>query len=303
MRLLPLLPFLCAAAALADGGTALPMPVALAGRFHFPLLHFPIALLLGAALLDVGMRKQLDDSRRQAVGGLIVSVAAASAVLTVLAGLALGAGEDFHGREAQTFALHRGLGIAVAVLSVVLVVLNRSTRSRLRKAYAPSLWSTAVLVVVVGHLGGSLVHGDGYLLAPLSKQKADDESGTHAYVADADEPESGEARQRWPEGSIPDKPDYVKDIKPLFERSCVKCHGPEKRKSGLRLDQKRYAMKGGESGPVAIVPGDSQKSLVYTMSAKPGEDEDVMPSKGKLLSLSEIETLKRWIDQGAVWPE
>jgi mono/diheme cytochrome c family protein len=39
---------------------------------------------------------------------------------------------------------------------------------------------------------------------------------------------------------VPDAPDYVKDIKPIFERSCVKCHGPEKRKSGLRLDKKRF---------------------------------------------------------------
>jgi hypothetical protein len=83
----------------------------------------------------------------------------------------------------------------------------------------------------------------------------------------------------------------------------LKCHGPEKRKSGQRLDEKRFAFKGGESGPVAIVPGDADKSLVYTLVGKPPDDEDVMPPKGKLLSLSEIETLKRWIEQGAVWPD
>jgi mono/diheme cytochrome c family protein len=84
---------------------------------------------------------------------------------------------------------------------------------------------------------------------------------------------------------------------------CVKCHGAEKRKGGLRLDAKRFALKGGETGPTALVPGDADKSLVYTMSAHAPDHEDVMPSKGKLLSLSEIETIKRWIDQGGAWPD
>ena len=111
-----------------------------------------------------------------------------------------------------------------------------------------------------------------------------------------------EARTRFPEVALVYTPDYATHIKPLFERSCVKCHGPEKRKSGLRLDQKRFALKGGESGP-AIVPGDSAKSIVFTACSAPADDEDVMPPKGKLLALSEIELLKRWIDQGAAWPD
>jgi hypothetical protein len=165
------------------------------------------------------------------------------------------------------------------------------------------------------------VHGEGFLTRPLRAGQraaepgaeapaafkaagADHDDGAPRAASDGDEGSGGvaDARARFPEGPIPERPDYATHIKPLFERSCVKCHGPEKRKSGLRLDQKRFALKGGESGP-ALVPGEPAKSLVFTSCAAPPDDEEVMPPKGKLLALSEIETLKRWIEQGAVWPD
>jgi len=53
--------------------------------------------------------------------------------------------------------------------------------------------------------------------------------------------------------------DFVGEVRPLFQRSCYSCHGPEKQKSGFRLDVKSEALKGGEHG-VAIVPGRSAES-------------------------------------------
>src|SRR5437588_9752453 len=41
---------------------------------------------------------------------------------------------------------------------------------------------------------------------------------------------------------------YVKDIKPIFDHSCIKCHGPEKQKGKLRLDTLPAALKGGQDG-------------------------------------------------------
>src|SRR5262245_13536437 len=49
---------------------------------------------------------------------------------------------------------------------------------------------------------------------------------------------------------------YAKDIKPIFEKSCTKCHGAEKQKGKLRLDSLEAALKGGEDGKV-VLPGDS----------------------------------------------
>ncbi len=47
--------------------------------------------------------------------------------------------------------------------------------------------------------------------------------------------------------------DYVRDVKPILKMHCFRCHGPLKAESGLRLDTKALAPKGGDSGP-ALTP-------------------------------------------------
>jgi hypothetical protein len=105
-------------------------------------------------------------------------------------------------------------------------------------------------------------------------------------------------------GKLPpasDKKDltYEKDIKPIFEKSCFKCHGPEKQKAKLRLDSVEAAIKGGENGP-DIIKGQSAKSpLVHAISAVV-EDEKMPPDgKGDPLSKEKIGLIRAWIDQGA----
>jgi mono/diheme cytochrome c family protein len=98
------------------------------------------------------------------------------------------------------------------------------------------------------------------------------------------------------------KVDFAKDIQPIFQQSCVKCHGPEKQKADLRLDSKADAMKGGKDG-VVIVPGQADKSELYKrVTLAPGSD-DIMPPKGDPLTKAQTDLLKDWINQGAVWPE
>lgn len=95
--------------------------------------------------------------------------------------------------------------------------------------------------------------------------------------------------------------EFTRDIQPLFASHCVKCHGPERQKADLRLDVKRFALRGGDSGKV-IVPGKSAESKLIQLVA--GLDPDaVMPPKGERLKPGEIELLRAWIDQGADWPE
>lgn len=96
--------------------------------------------------------------------------------------------------------------------------------------------------------------------------------------------------------------DYVTEIRPLLEKHCYSCHGPDKQKSELRLDVKAEAMKGGDSHAPNIVPGKGAESpLVKFVS---GENEDMlMPPKGERLSAAEVALLRTWIDQGATWPD
>ena len=98
------------------------------------------------------------------------------------------------------------------------------------------------------------------------------------------------------------KIDFVKDIEPLFQQNCIKCHGPEKQKGDLRLDSKAAAMKGGKDG-VAIVAGQADKSDLYHRITLPAGDDDIMPSKGDPLTKAQTDLIRDWINQGAVWPE
>ena len=97
--------------------------------------------------------------------------------------------------------------------------------------------------------------------------------------------------------------DFANDVKPIFARSCLSCHGPDKQKSGYRLDRKADALKGGDLGPKAIAPGKSAASpLIRYVS---GVDAQVVmpPDRKKLLTAAEVAILKAWIDQGASWPD
>ena len=92
---------------------------------------------------------------------------------------------------------------------------------------------------------------------------------------------------------------YAKDIKPLFEKSCFKCHGPEKQKAKLRLDSLEAALKGGENAP-NIVAKDSAKSTLVHSVARLVEDEAMPPEgKGEPLSKEQVGLVRAWIDQGA----
>jgi len=96
---------------------------------------------------------------------------------------------------------------------------------------------------------------------------------------------------------------YAKDIKPSFDKSCIKCHGPEKQKGKLRLDSLEAALKGGEDGKV-VLPGDSAGSILVHNVAHIGDEDDFMPppdNKDKIppLNREQIGLIRAWIDQGA----
>jgi cytochrome c len=96
---------------------------------------------------------------------------------------------------------------------------------------------------------------------------------------------------------------YAKDIRPILENSCLKCHGPEKPKSKYRVDSREAMIKGGESDEAAIIPGKSDKSplihyvadLVVDMEMPPTDKREKYPPWTK----DQIALVRAWIDQGA----
>ncbi len=96
--------------------------------------------------------------------------------------------------------------------------------------------------------------------------------------------------------------DYLRDVKPVFAKHCTSCHGPEKQRSGLRLDTARAAVRGGNAGP-AVVPGKSAESrLVVAVTGADPDNVAVMPPKEPRLTPKEVAALRAWIDDGARAP-
>ena len=92
---------------------------------------------------------------------------------------------------------------------------------------------------------------------------------------------------------------FAKDIQPLFEKSCIKCHGAEKQKAKLRLDSLEASLKGGENGE-SILKGDSAKSPLVWSVARLDPDAAMPPDgKGEPLTKEQIGLIRAWIDQGA----
>ncbi len=101
--------------------------------------------------------------------------------------------------------------------------------------------------------------------------------------------------------------DFERDVFPVFKRACFECHGTPRRdsqgkvrgpKAGLRLDGKAWLLRGSENGSI-LSPSKPKASELYLRVSLPPDDPDIMPPKGEPLSAKEVETVKRWIAEGA----
>jgi hypothetical protein len=95
--------------------------------------------------------------------------------------------------------------------------------------------------------------------------------------------------------------DFLRDIKPILDASCLKCHGPERPKSGFRVDDRAALLKGGDSG-VSVIPGQSAKSPFIHYVARLVPEMEMPPEgKGDPLTPQQIALLRAWIDQDVPW--
>ncbi|MED6315445.1 MAG: c-type cytochrome domain-containing protein, partial [Verrucomicrobiota bacterium] len=92
------------------------------------------------------------------------------------------------------------------------------------------------------------------------------------------------------------KVSFSKDIYPLLERSCAKCHGKGKAKGGFSLETRKQFLAGGDTGTTVVVGNSAGSYLIELVS---GIDPDnVMPQKGSKFTPEQVGLLRAWIDQG-----
>ena len=93
---------------------------------------------------------------------------------------------------------------------------------------------------------------------------------------------------------------FKESVEPILAARCYECHGASKRKADLRLDTADFIRAGGKGGAV-IVPGQPERSSLYTLVVLDEDDPDIMPSKGKPLSKQQTDVIHKWILGGALF--
>jgi uncharacterized membrane protein/YHS domain-containing protein len=147
----------------------------LAGKLHIVVVHFPIALIILAGLLEL---LRFRKPRPGDVTYFCLIVGAAAAVVAAVLGW-IDAGNLFGGVSGKTLFLHRWLGITLAAGAVLMVVVATVARARpspfISRTARAGMVFCALLVAVVGHFGGTLSYGEDYytsIFKPVARQAA-----------------------------------------------------------------------------------------------------------------------------------
>lgn len=262
------------------------------GRLHPMIVHFPISLILFAAFLELLTIGKPNSILKPSVN-LMLKAGIISAFLSVLLGLLLAGNEDISG---DLLDRHRLTGILTGIGSLLILIFLHLSKNQKRflKWFRASLFLTSLSVIITGHLGASLTHGENYFTETLPWTESNNYQ-THSFELTR----YGDIST----GLSPEKEiQLIGEVRTILAHNCYKCHSGAKVEADLRLDSKEAVFKGGESGEI-LKAGNASSSEIIRRISLAKSHKDVMPSKGKLLGKDEIALLGFWIDQGAPWPD
>lgn len=263
------------------------------GRLHPMVLHFPIVLIIGYALWEWMIRSRTgpdslgeervmegkdwsgkvlgrEDWIEQVAEGLLLA-SALTAAITAIMGLLLSREPAYEG---ASLGWHKWLG---AITSFGLLA-AWSFRDRLRRrplVTNMTAGSLMLLVLIAGHLGGTITHGENFVLSPVL-------------------PERGTTR-----ATLDDALVFRDLVEPILESKCRQCHSNSNSKGGLVLDSKEMLLKGGKDGKLWDTT-DVSLGLLMTRIHLPLEEKKHMPPVNKAqLTDEEERVLHAWIKEGA----
>lgn len=259
------------------------------GALHLVLLHLPIGLFVGVLALELALSREKHEEARDAALGVMLPLCLLTTLLTVRLGYALGL-SDY---DWDAIAEHRNWGyIFLGALTVATFAFWWTRwRSNLVSGgiYAISLAVALIALIMTGHQGGVITHGEDALgdILPEFMQRPPDAEITVDVVAPAGEPANPYTAEAWA----------------ILDQYCVECHGLNKRKGGYRLDIPRLARAGGESNRKGIIPGDPDASnLIHRVELPRGDEHAMPPPKKPGLSPEQIDVLRSWIKAGSQFP-
>ena len=194
-----------------------------------------------------------------------------TSALTALMGIFL---SKEPGYNADSLAWHKWSGAGVSLITFAWYLFYRQLEKKKISLAAASLVSITVLIIA-GHQGASITHGDNYLLAPVIKEKL----------------------QKKP--ALADAVVFTDMVKPILESRCLSCHNNAKAKGELVMETQQLLLRGGKSGALWDTT-DANLSLLLQRIHLPLEDKKHMPPENKpQLTEQEITILYNWIRGGA----
>ncbi|MEI6878747.1 MAG: c-type cytochrome domain-containing protein, partial [Planctomycetota bacterium] len=275
------------------------------GTLHPAVLHFPIALGIVAAIVELWGAVRRDPGP-SSFALTAVWFAAIVAVVTTTSGWF---NAEFLNRGLSlNLFLHRWIGIASAALLITLAISGSIIRARpkasLSGAWRMVLLATAGALGFTGHLGGSMVYGDGYITDALwsaidQTEKSQRDSAVNAAKAQLGIVETPQVvaavsatavSETAVLASVSPAPvvlsaggkspvDFTMQIVPILTANCYECHGNGKHKGGVHLDDWKW-MTTERKGEWAVKPGDPAASLLLTNIELPASDDSAMPPTG-----------------------
>ncbi|MEB2777876.1 DUF1549 domain-containing protein [Algoriphagus sp. D3-2-R+10] len=262
------------------------------GRLHPLIVHFPIALIIVAALMELFTFGKFNPKIRPGIL-ILAAIGAVSAIIAAPMGWLLATNE---GTTGDLLDLHQWVGIGTAGLSIVTLFFLSKIRSNPNpsqiKVFRTSLFLTAICVAVAGHFGGSLTHGEDFLTEVLPVNAIESEiEKTPINLASYQAELSPEKEMK-----------LIGEVRMVLAHNCYKCHSGAKIEGELRLDEKEFVFAGGKSGQILIPGNPGESEIIRRINLRKNHD-DVMPAKGKLLSKQERELIALWIEKGAPWPD
>lgn len=246
------------------------------GRLHPLLVHLPIGIFIIVLLLSVfSMSKKFSfvasSIRFILAAGLI------SAILSLISGYIL----SLEASNAENdVALHKWTAIAMTLIYTAYYFFSPIlTQYKYPNLIALTIMFVALLVT--GHQGGSLTHGEDFLYA--EKGSAEEEK----IISQPIITDIGKANV------------YKDVVAYTLQSKCVECHGANKQKGKLRLDNTEWIVKGGKNGK-SFVKGDPDNSeLIKRILLDENDDHHMPPKKKTQLNASEKNILSWWVKTGA----
>lgn len=243
------------------------------GRFHPVLVHLPVGILLLAVLFQWLSLKEKFQSLQVAVG-ITLFCGMLSAIASCVSGYLLSTTDDY---DKSLIFKHQWFGIAVAVISVIAWYLNKKNKQT-KWVMLPMV----LLIIITGHLGGSITHGSDYL--------------TKSFTAG--DKETGDVIQK-PIPNVQEAFAYTDVVKPILAARCYGCHGPNKQKGKLRLDEPNFILTGGKDGEIIVAGKAAESALIKRIVLQKDNKDHMPPLEKPQLSKQEIALLHWWITGGA----